>query len=149
MHKLPLCFLFVLSFIGCGGMETFTRPRVDSVDIFMSDCKTEKGEETIEYELDGRDIIISHKNIPLPEYSEIGIKDSSNSISFETSKSYYILDSSERSIQVSEVVKYGSGKMCLYDFQVRIGNVSGGEYNLTVWGDSDILPKTWKDVWIY
>lgn len=146
--RLVMIIVMTLLFAACGGLESFTQPRIESSDITMSVCKEEGGEEKISYDVKGREVIITHENILLPEYSVIGIEDKNHIRSYESTKTYFDLSADERNIHVTETVKYGSGKMCLYDFTVRIKNISGGEYRLSVWGESDVLPESWPDVWV-
>jgi len=149
--KLVNIFLTVMLFVtivSCGGIEPFKTPIINNSDIFQSECKDSGGNPLITYEVNGKSITVKHENIWLPEFSKIGIEDIYGDASYNNSNSSFYTPAEERNINVIERVKIGSGKMCAYDFTVKITNISGGEYNLILWDEFNEELQRWDDVWI-
>ncbi len=139
-----LVLFMALIFLSCGGPPSYTAPVVSGGNVVQSECMTpeggEKYEENIEVTVVGGDIVIVHSNIFAPENSLLGLKDVDGYLTYERMLNYYYLEAGDQFINVREKFQISSSdKNCLYDMTVRISNVSGGIYHLSIYGHTGEL----------
>jgi hypothetical protein len=144
--KSIFCFLFsvlILFYASCGGPPSYTAPIVTSGNVVQSECTVpEKGdllEEKVEVRSVEGEIVIVHSNILLPENTLVGIIDIDGYVTYERMTGYYYLEAGDQFINVREKFKLSSSPdNCFYDMTIRISNVSGGTYHLTLFGNDGI-----------
>jgi len=140
LTALTVLFLFV----SCGGPPNYTAPVVTGGNVVQSECAVyDEGdvpEESVEVKTSDGDILITHFNILLPENTLMGIIDVDGFITYERLQGYYYLEAGDQFINIREKFKLSSSEInCLYDFTIRISNVSGGTYFLSIYNYEGVL----------
>ena len=130
-------FLMVMLMVSCGGPESYKTPLINFADIVQSECVEAQGSEVKEEEfvaeVQNGNLLIQHSNILVPENTEMGIIDVDGNISYEGEYSYYYLEAGEEFISVREKFRESSSeKNCYYDLKIRVKNISGGIYDLSL-----------------
>jgi hypothetical protein len=133
-------FVIVMICVSCGGPPSYTTPLVSSGNVVQSECFVpENGtlpDEEIEVKVIGGDILVMHSNILMPENTLLGLEDLDGYVTYEKMQSYYYLEAGEQFINIREKFKISSSeKNCFYNLAVRVSNVSGGIYHLSIYGN--------------
>ncbi|HDT11719.1 MAG TPA: hypothetical protein ENN58_03150 [bacterium] len=136
-----LSFLVVVMSVSCGGPPSYTAPVVSSGNVVQSECvvpeKDEPLKEDVQIKVTDGNIIVIHSNILVPENTLMGLIDIDGYVTYERETGYYYLEAGEQFINVREYFKLSSSpRNCYYDMTVRISNVSGGTYLLSLFGDN-------------
>ncbi len=142
LFSLIVISLFV--FISCGGPPSYTTPIVSSGNVVQSECFVPEEDEVLEEEYEvrvvGGEIVLIHSNILVPENTLMGIIDIDGHITYERTVGYYYLEAGEQFINIREKFKRSSSpKNCYYDLTIRISNISGGTYLLSLFSDEGDL----------
>lgn len=137
-------FLVSSTLISCGGPESYKTPLINTADIKQSECMEALGDEikSEEFvaEVQNGNLLILHSNILAPENTEMGIVDVDGNISYEGKYNYYYLEAGEEFISIREKFRESSSqKNCYYDLKIRVKNISGGIYDLSLFDDSGKL----------
>ena len=142
-YLLPSLFLL----LSCGASDTYTTPFVLLSDIIQSDeCRESGGEEELSYKVDGDEITFFHINISLPQNSVVGISDRYGNVSFDTFETRLLLDADEEYINLVESFSISnSSKICYYDLEVTLSNVSGGDYLFSIFSENKLI-KQWEEI---
>lgn len=140
-------FLFGFVMISCGGPESYKTPLINSADIIQSECVEPDGDEIKKEEffaeVQSGNLLILHTNILVPENTQMGIVDVDGNISYEGKFNYYYLEAGEEFISVREDFRESSSeKNCYYDLKIRVKNISGGIYNLSLFDNKGRLSFT-------
>jgi hypothetical protein len=140
---ISLFFTAILFYASCGGPPSYTAPIVTGGNVVQSECNVpEEGtvlEEKVEVRSVEGEVVIVHSNILLPENTLVGIIDIDGYITYERVTGYYYLEAGEQFINVREKFKLSSSPdNCYYDMTIRISNVSGGTYHLTLFGNDGV-----------
>lgn len=140
MKRLSVIFILFLigsMMISCGGPESYKTPLINSADIIQSECVEPEGDEIKKEEffaeVQSGNLLILHTNILVPENTQMGIVDVDGNISYEGKFNYYYLEAGEEFISVREDFRESSSqKNCYYDLKIRVKNISGGIYDLSL-----------------
>lgn len=142
-------FMFLIGsvMISCGGPEGYKTPLINSADIIQSKCVEPEGDEIKKEEffaeVQSGNLLILHTNILVPENTQMGIVDVDGNVSYEGKFNYYYLEAGEEFISVRESFKESSSeKNCYYDLKIRVKNISGGIYRLSLFDNKGRLSFT-------
>lgn len=140
-------FIMIMMTVSCGGPESYKTPLINASEIIQSECVEASGSEIKEEEIitdvQNGNLLIQHSNILVPENTEMGIIDVDGNISYEGEYSYYYLEAGEEFISVREKFRESSSsRNCYYDLKIRVKNISGGIYDLSIFDSKGKLRYT-------
>jgi len=127
----------LMQLAACGGAESYKTPLVNTPDILQSEChpveENAGAEESIEIAVDGKDVIVMHRNILAPRGTTMGIVDTDGNLSYEGIYNYFYLEAGELFISLQEHFRFSSSdENCFYDLKIRVTHISGGIYDFMV-----------------